>query len=240
MNRNLIAAWMLPVALAAWLVHDLRSWVQHKESRKAGGPSPLGLPTREANHASSGAQSVFAAHGSDDGEASSIRHPPDGPGHGQRGSDRVRPVGPQESVVLERMKRLQEEAPAVYAEIVSNLMGGGVNIASAGVVAPSVYGDLQRLRMFEEFRSNYEHELNDTEALDAIPQSKESREDYIFLIKRGMEVWGKVVAAQRRSIIQRIAVETGVTGNAMIESILSLRPHDLLPDSYMTNGILRR
>ena len=138
------------------------------------------------------------------------------------------------------MKRLQEGAPAVYAEIVSNLMGGGVNIASAGVVAPSVYGDLQRLRMFEEFRSNYEHELNDTEALDAIPQSKESREDYIFLIKRGMEVWGKVVAAQRRSIIQRIAVETGVTGNAMIESILSLRPHDLLPDSYMTNGILRR
>ncbi len=240
MNRNLIAAWMLPVALAAWLVHDLRSWVQHKESRKAGGPSPLGLPTREANHASSGAQSVFAAHGSDEGEASPIRHPPDGPGHGQRSDDRVRPVGPQGSVVLERLKRLQEGAPAVYAEIVSNLMRGGVNIASAGVVAPSVYGDLLRLTMFEEFRSTHEHDLNDTEALDAIPQSKEAREDYIYLLKRGMEVWGKVVDGQRRTIIQRIAVETGVTGNAMIESILSLRPDGPLPDSHMTNGILRR
>jgi len=231
---------MLPVALAAWLVHDLRSWVQHKESRKAGGPSPLGLPTREANHASSGAQTVFAAHGSDEGEASPIRHPLDGPGHGQRGDGRVRPVGPQESVVLERMKILQEGAPAVYAEVVSNLMGGGVNIASAGVVAPRLYGDLLRLTMFEEFRSTHEHDLNDTEALDAIPQSKEAREDYIYLLKRGMEVWGKVVDGQRRTIIQRIAVETGLTGTAMIESILSLRPHDLLPDSYMTNGILRR
>lgn len=240
MNRNLIAAWMLPVALAAWLVHDLRSWIQHKESRKAGGPSPLGLPTREANHASSGAQTVFAAHGSDEGEASPIRHPLDGPGHGQRGDGRVRPVGPQESVVLERMKILQEGAPAVYAEVVSNLMGGGVNIASAGVVAPRLYGDLLRLTMFEEFRSTHEHDLNDTEALDAIPQSKESREDYIYLLKRGMEVWGKVVDGQRKTIIQRIAVETGLTGTAMIESILSLRPHDLLPDSYMTNGILRR
>ncbi len=119
-------------------------------------------------------------------------------------------------------------------------MGGGVNIASAGVVAPSVYGDLLRLRMFEEIRSRYEHVLNDTEALDAIPQSKESREDYIGMQRRGIEVWGKVVAAQRRTIIQRIAVETGVTGNAMIESILSLRPDGPLPDSYMTNGILRR
>lgn len=115
-----------------------------------------------------------------------------------------------------------------------------MNIASAGVVAPRVYGDLLRLRMFEEIRSSYEHRINDTVALDAIPQSKEAREDYLNLQKRGMEVWGKVIAAQRRSIVQRITSEAGVTENAMMESILALRPDGLLPDSYMTNGILRR
>lgn len=139
-----------------------------------------------------------------------------------------------------RMEKLKSFDCPDYLSISSNLSKAGVNRASLPLIASRVYADLLRVKSFEDIRHTYEERMTNLAAIEAIPQSIESRNVYIEMQERGLSTWSRIVSNQLADALIRLELEAGVTDVSLQNEILAIRPKGLIPDLGMTNGIIRQ